>query len=363
MSVESAPAKASLFVPEKRNRNEGHTQCEQKRPRVSLKLKGTNKVTPLPRPAHVFFQSPGPIKDENKRSLGLAGVSKEEISPHEGLSNLGNTCYANAVLQVLSHCPLFRRALASLCASLPSKPVEAGQGVAIALRDLFSAMDQSPLQGPDERRVGVDATACLSAIRNKSGMRMFEPGIQHDAQEFLMMLLGVLGDLPDGKQVVQVFQGAMQIETVCLECEKQQGHNEAFLDISLPVKANGMGSLSWAIATHVASEKLEGSNRYHCDNCRSLQEAERRMHFQVLPPVLALHLKRFSFGPGGSGVVSSKVCSSLPVPTTLCLWHWCSAECKEKATIYELQAFVVHQGTAIYSGHYVAFTQVTSPDG
>lgn len=38
--------------------------------------------------------------------------------PYSGVKNLGNTCYANAVLQVLRHCPGFVDAVASLANDL-----------------------------------------------------------------------------------------------------------------------------------------------------------------------------------------------------------------------------------------------------
>ena len=41
-------------------------------------------------------------------------------------------------------------------------------------------------------------------------------------------------------------------------------------------------------------ERLKGDNKYFCDNCNQLTEAERSLHYNVLPDVLSVHLKRFS---------------------------------------------------------------------
>ena len=42
-------------------------------------------------------------------------------------------------------------------------------------------------------------------------------------------------------------------------------------------------------------EKLEGANRYSCDNCKSKQDATRRIQLLELPPVLNVQLLRFVF--------------------------------------------------------------------
>ena len=36
-------------------------------------------------------------------------------------------------------------------------------------------------------------------------------------------------------------------------------------------------------------------NKFHCDRCGGLQEAEKRMKIKRLPKILALHLKRFKY--------------------------------------------------------------------
>jgi len=41
-------------------------------------------------------------------------------------------------------------------------------------------------------------------------------------------------------------------------------------------------------------EKLLDDNRYYCDECKAYTEAERSIHYDVIPNILTLHLKRFS---------------------------------------------------------------------
>jgi len=64
-------------------------------------------------------------------------------------------------------------------------------------------------------------------------------------------------------------------------------------------------------------ERLDGSNAYYCSRCNKRQEATKRMMFYHLPPVLIVHLKRFS--PDGSG----KADSQIAFPNELDLSKYC----------------------------------------
>ena len=44
-----------------------------------------------------------------------------------------------------------------------------------------------------------------------------------------------------------------------------------------------------------ATEPLDGDDKFFCDACKGLQDAQKRMKIKVLPRVLCLHLKRFKY--------------------------------------------------------------------
>ena len=53
--------------------------------------------------------------------------------------------------------------------------------------------------------------------------------------------------------------------------------------------------LSGCVCACSEMEELNGEDRFFCDACQGLQDAERTMKIQALPCVLCLHLKRFKY--------------------------------------------------------------------
>ncbi len=55
---------------------------------------------------------------------------------------------------------------------------------------------------------------------------------------------------------------------------------------------------AWIQAALADVEVLKEENKYSCDRCLRLVEAERSMHYSSVPIVLTLHLKRFAMLSG-----------------------------------------------------------------
>jgi len=97
------------------------------------------------------------------------------------------------------------------------------------------------------------------------------------------------------------------------------------------------------------------------------QPAVKLVQLERLPPVLTLHLKRFSAG-GGRG--AAKVSAKVPFPLELQLGPYCSAQAPPESLSdlgspggggarYELSGVVEHQGS-LSGGHYTAFVRAGS---
>lgn len=51
----------------------------------------------------------------------------------------------------------------------------------------------------------------------------------------------------------------------------------------------------WVCGWCSSTETLNAEDKFFCDACSGLQEAQKRFKIKVLPPILCLHLKRFKY--------------------------------------------------------------------
>lgn len=98
------------------------------------------------------------------------------------------------------------------------------------------------------------------------------------------------------------FEGVTVLRTTCLECEYVTERKESFLDICLPiVNENSAEEVHTNASALFASTLMEvdflrDANKYWCEQCVRYNEARRSVHYEKLPRLLVLHLKRFSYG-------------------------------------------------------------------
>lgn len=112
------------------------------------------------------------------------------------------------------------------------------------------------------------------------------------------------------------------------------------------------------------SEMLCQKNKFHCDTCCGLQEAEKRcvslsnwflqrltpdrMKIKRLPNVLALHLKRFKYQENLGRY--TKLFYRVPFPLQLRLPNTAD-DTDDPDRLYELFACVIHIGKCVLSNH------------
>ncbi|KAN0063009.1 hypothetical protein ACQY0O_004171 [Thecaphora frezii] len=159
---------------------------------------------------------------------------------------------------------------------------------------------------------------------------------------------------PDGSTCVhRLFAGVLTNETRCLTCETVTSRDEAFLDLSIDIEQNS--SVTSCLRQFSASEMLRSRNKFFCDSCSGLQEAEKRMKIRKLPNVLALHLKRFKYEESVQRYV--KLAYRVAFPLELRLFNT-SDDADDPDRLYELFAIVVHIGAGPHHGHYIAIVKV-----
>ncbi|KAL5594485.1 uncharacterized protein BROUX77_007832 [Berkeleyomyces rouxiae] len=236
-----------------------------------------------------------------------------------------------------------------------------------SLKDIFLALLQS------KTRTGVLSPQRFLEIFKRDN-EMFRNSMHQDAHEFYGIVLNdIITNLQDHDHkiaddpttpsapsalatsktfdyglVQDIFEGQLISETKCLSCEAVSQKDETFLDLSIDL--DEYSSVTSCLSKFSEEEVLCERNKFHCDGCGGLQEAEKRMRVQRLPKVMALHLKRFKYTEDFTRL--EKLHRRVVYPPHFRLLS--SSAKREVDKVYELYAVVVHIGGNAYHGHYVS---------
>mmetsp|Transcript_9479 Transcript_9479/g.28514 ORF Transcript_9479/g.28514 Transcript_9479/m.28514 type:complete len:389 (-) Transcript_9479:354-1520(-) len=297
-----------------------------------------------------------------------------------GLENFGNTCYANSVLQGLYQCQPFRQRLLELAGRGSGRRDDT---VPNSLGSLFAEI------AGQKKKTGVVAPKRFIQ-KIKQDWEQYRSYDEHqDAHELLLDLINAVseqleaeekarGDLvslpqqqngaPTGPSqptprtwVHDLFQGREVHETQCLGCETVTRSEEPFFNLSLPVGQNS--SLTHCLAQLTAVSTLQGEEKFFCNECGTYQEAQQRTRLSVLPPVLLVHFKRFKTTThmdrdGYVRMTRSKLMYRVVFPFTLKVGATSSVEGPNGSdALYSLFAVIVHVGSGMDHGHYVAYVK------
>ncbi|KAH7105745.1 cysteine proteinase [Auriculariales sp. MPI-PUGE-AT-0066] len=244
-----------------------------------------------------------------------------------GLKNLGNTCYMNSTVQCLSATIPFARFFTEgrwKGAVNAINPLGTKGQLAGAFAKLLHEMwhGELPYRSPHAFRTSV----CVFS-------KQFANSDQHDSQEFLSTLMDGLHEdlnriltkpvvpmvtpareaeletLPTqiaGEQewqiyqmrndsiVVDYFQGQFRNRVTCQTCYKTSTTYNSFMYLSLPIPTGRTVSLKECLDHFTREETLDKDNAWNCPNCKCPRKATTQMTISRLPPVLLIHLKRFS---------------------------------------------------------------------
>ncbi|GMH10736.1 hypothetical protein Nepgr_012577 [Nepenthes gracilis] len=257
-----------------------------------------------------------------------------------GLTNLGATCYANSILQFLYMNRAFQEGIFSIEADVLTQHLVLDQ-----LARLFAQLHSSKM-------AFIDSAPFIKTLE-------LDNGVQQDSHEFLTLLLSLLerclshSKVHKAKTIVQdLFRGSMSHVTRCSKCgqdSEASSNLEDFYELELNVK--GFKSLDESLEDYFSAEALEGDNQYYCESCCMRVDATRCIKLRTLPPVLNFQLKRYVFLQ--KTTTKKKITSAFSFPQELDMGQRL-AELSESQLIYDLSAVLVHKGTAVNSGHYVA---------
>ncbi|KAJ7966072.1 Ubiquitin carboxyl-terminal hydrolase 26 [Quillaja saponaria] len=278
-----------------------------------------------------FLQALGPDPSKDLRASADAPA---------GLTNLGATCYANSILQCLYMNKSFREGIFSV-----ESDVLKQQPVFDQLARLFVQLHASKM-------AFIDSSPFVKTLE-------LDNGVQQDSHEFLTLLLSLLerclnqSKVPQARTMVQdLFRGSVSHVTTCSQCGKDSEASlkmEDFYELELNVK--GLKSLDESLNDYLSIEELHGDNQYFCESCKTRVDATRSIKLRSLPDVLNLQLKRCVFLP--KTTMKKKITSAFSFPAELNMRQRLS-EPSLSELVYVLSAVLIHKGTGVNSGHYIA---------
>ncbi|CCH60569.1 hypothetical protein TBLA_0D00620 [Henningerozyma blattae CBS 6284] len=149
--------------------------------------------------------------------------------------------------------------------------------------------------------------------------------------------------------ISDLFRGTLINKTRCLTCDNVTSREEPFLDFPIEVKDDTETNIQTELKSYHQREMLNGSNKFYCDECGGLQEAERIVGLKQLPKTLSLHLKRFKYSEEQN--CNIKLFNKVNYPLYLDVSSSFNPNINKR---YELNGIVVHMGGGPQHGHYVA---------
>ena len=303
------------------------------------------------------FEKESAAADKCKKNLPSKHSKCTTIT---GITNLGNTCYMNSVMQCLN-----------------------------SLTPLVTYFEGNTYLGdihPDSKYNGILAKEVSAAfkIMNSRGRpisllslkeligNLYNPFVgfgQEDAHEFLIKLLelmyedlgrekistlhGTPDDVPNGQidvgvpKILEILQGMHKITVLCKSCHYTSSSFEPFNVLSLSPPTTKTSNVEKLLKCAYGDNHIS----YTCPGCRKQDSSRQKHEIVKLPQVLILHLKRFDVN--NKGISKNQQYVDFPLE---------KLNVGESQHAYKLSGITNHYGT-LHAGHYISFCKSRSDGG
>ncbi|XP_041642666.1 ubiquitin carboxyl-terminal hydrolase 8 isoform X2 [Cheilinus undulatus] len=294
-----------------------------------------------------------------------------------GLRNMGNTCYMNSILQCLCNTPalaeyfnnnlymedinryniLGHKGEVAEEFGVIMKALWAGLYKCISPRDFkitigkineqFAGYDQQ-----DSQELLLFLMDGLHEDLNKADnrKRYKEEENDHLDDQTAADLAWSKHKLLNESIIVALFQGQFKSTVQCLTCHRKSRTFETFMYLSLPLASTSKCSLQDCLRLFSKEEKLTDNNKVFCRHCKAHRDSTKKLEIWKVPPILLVHLKRFSY----EGRWKQKLQTSVDFPLDCLDLAQYVIGPKQNLKRYNLFGVSNHYG-GLDGGHYTAY--------
>ena len=300
-----------------------------------------------------------------------------------GLTNLGNTCFLNATMQVLSHTyelnsflemNAYKKKLNNKydsalllewdelrnllwkenCIVSPFKFVKTVQKLAkIKGQDMFTGFNQNDL--PEFLIFVID---CFHNALSREVNMTINGKIENEKDEIAVKCFERIKQMYE-KEYSEIWKIFYGIHVSVLEnastCEKISITPEPFFIINLPIPLNNKSpSLIDCFDLYVEYELMDGDNSIQIEGSDEKVSAKKSISFWSLPNILVIDIKRFNISHTINTMKKNQVMIDFPLEN-LDLSKYVIGYDKN-SYIYDLYGVCNHSGSLL-GGHYTAFVK------
>lgn len=293
-----------------------------------------------------------------------------------GLANLGNTCYINSTMQILSHCYVFNEVLENIDFK---KLNNVNDSILLnEWKDLKDLMWSKNCTISPNRFIN-----SIQQISSSKNLELFSGFAQNDLPEFLIFIIdcfhnalqrnvemNIVGSAKNNtdnlakicykmiknmysntySELLSMFYGihVSLIESISNN-EKLSITPEPFCLIDLPIINNNNCTIYDCLDYYTSKELLEGDNAYLNEKTNAKESVHKYINFWSFPDILIIALKRFNNS-------NKKINTLVDTPLeNLVLSKYVVGYDKE-SFVYDLFGITNHHGGCL-GGHYTSFVK------
>ena len=294
------------------------------------------------------------------------------MSGKKGLSNLGNTCYMNSMLQCLSHLKVFH----------PKNQELLNECQKYEKRESFRLMNKwnelvDELWNDNNNTINPSDFLRNFLLEIKIKEKYFNGFHQNDIDEFLTILMEFLHNSlkkkvnitvngeaknktdeialdsikvwkqtfkDDYSYIIKRFYSQYLIVTSCSECDYITTNHDPVMVLTLPIPQKD-STLVQCLDNYTKIDKLDCDNSWKCDKCKNMISPNRKIMLWNSADVLTILLKRYDNN-------LKKNNSKVSFSETLDISKY-NINYEDNSNLYSLTGISIQSGS-LHGGHYYA---------